>query len=316
MKRMVIMKKVVFIFLSFICLIGIYSQDKKDWPVLKGPYLGQKPPGITPEVFAHQVLANSLNTVFSPDGTEFFFVRDMDGNNTGDIHWIRQINGKWTKPIAAPFNSIYTDNDVCISFNGKTVFFRSWRPVGGKTIEESASHIWFSRKVKGKWTKPEPVQYNGNYLRAGYPSAAKSGNLYFPKRASDKTKYGNLFYLIRQDGKFTKVVPLNNDPDNEYNEGDMCVAPDESFVITACWERPHSLNGGKSDLYISFRLDDVKWSPLINMGNSINTEFMENCPTLSPDGKYFFFMRYDGKNSDAYWVDSKVIKSLKPDELK
>lgn len=224
---------------------------------------------------------------------------------------MRQIDTQWTKPTAAPFNSRYTDNDVCISHDGKTVFFRSWRPVEGKTTEESASHIWFSRKVNGKWGEPEPVRYNGKFLRAGYPSVAASGNLYYSKIIDRQKRYGDLFYLKNQEGHFTEAVALNNDPDNDYNEGDMCVSRDESFVIAACWERPDSLEGGKSDLYISFRLDNGKWSPLINMGKTINTDYMENCPTLSPDGKYFFFVRYDGKNSDAYWIRSEIIYTLR-----
>jgi len=267
---------------------------EENWPIIKGKYFGQEPPGNVPQLFASEILTNSINTVFSPDGTEFFFVKDMDGNNTGDILWIRQINGQWGRPIAAPFNSNYTDNDVCISHDGIKVFFRSWRPVKGKTLKESASHIWFSQKIEGRWSEPELVRYNGSNLRAGYPSVAISGNLYFPKIMDKNKKYGDLFYLKNRDGNFTELIPPENDPGNLYNEGDMCVAPDESFVITACWERPESSGGGKSDLYISFRLDNKKWSHLIHMGNLINTELMENCPTISPDGKYFFFMKYDG----------------------
>jgi Tol biopolymer transport system component len=199
------MKKYFFLLISTVYLIFGFNQVRaeKEWPILQGPYFGQKAPGIVPEIFAHQVLANSINTMFSPDGTEFFFVKDMDGNDTGDILWIRQVKGIWIKPAAAPFNSNYTDNDICITPDGKIVFFRSWRPIAGKTIRESASHIWFSQKENGKWSR------------------------------------------------------------------------------------------------------------LINMGKSINTELMENCPTLSPDGKYFFFMRYDGKTSDAYWVRSEIIDEMK-----
>ncbi|MCP4153601.1 MAG: hypothetical protein GY757_38085 [bacterium] len=305
-------KRVVFFGLVFLVVFVINHIGAEDgWPVLKGPYMGQKPPGMTPEVFAHNVLAKSLNTVFSPDGKEFFFVRDIDGNDTDDIHWLKQIEGVWTKPVAAPFNSKYIDNDVCISHTGKKLFFRSWRPITGKTIKESPSHIWFSQKVNGNWQDPKPVQFQGNYLRAGYPSVAKKGNLYFPKGVNDKKNYKDLFYLKYRDGHFTQMVRLDNDPGNQFDEGDMCVAPDESFVITACWGRPDSHKGGRSDLYISFRLDKNRWSPLINMGKSINSEYIENCPTLSPDGKYFFFMRYDGKSSDAYWVSSKIIHRLK-----
>jgi Tol biopolymer transport system component len=47
-----------------------------DFPILKGPYLGQKPPGMTPEIFAPGIVStglDELNSVFSPDGDEFYF---------------------------------------------------------------------------------------------------------------------------------------------------------------------------------------------------------------------------------------------------
>jgi len=34
------------------------KKDKSDFPVLKGPYLGQKPPGIKPEIFAAGLILN------------------------------------------------------------------------------------------------------------------------------------------------------------------------------------------------------------------------------------------------------------------
>jgi hypothetical protein len=46
--------------------------------VLKGPYLGQKPPGMKPEIFAPGILntdtMGAFCAVFSPEGDEFHFV--------------------------------------------------------------------------------------------------------------------------------------------------------------------------------------------------------------------------------------------------
>jgi hypothetical protein len=45
--------RVIFVILILIC--GVYAQQD-DSPVLKGPYLGQKPPGQIPEVFAPGII--------------------------------------------------------------------------------------------------------------------------------------------------------------------------------------------------------------------------------------------------------------------
>jgi hypothetical protein len=44
------------------------------FPVLEGPYLGQKPPAKMPQLFAPGIVStgrDDLNAVFSADGTEF-----------------------------------------------------------------------------------------------------------------------------------------------------------------------------------------------------------------------------------------------------
>lgn len=88
------------------------QNTSKDFPILKGPYLGQKLPGITPEVFASGILSNdkigAFCSVFSPDGKEFYYVRFMkDVDGSGRIYWTRRVNNIWTKPKPAPFGSDY-----------------------------------------------------------------------------------------------------------------------------------------------------------------------------------------------------------------
>ena len=48
------------------------------------------------------------------------------------------------------------------------------------------------------------------------------------------------------------------------------------------------------------------------------SDYDENCPTLSPDGKYFFLNRRNAatEESNIYWVDAKIVEDLKPKELK
>ena len=53
-----------------------YSQDALSFP--DGPYLGQKPPGSTPEVFAPDIVRSEHiegGNTFSPDLKKFYFNR-------------------------------------------------------------------------------------------------------------------------------------------------------------------------------------------------------------------------------------------------
>ena len=301
-----------------ILIMGLFARQE-NFPVLKGPYFGQKPPGMEPETFAPAILATGKHafcSVFSPCGAEFYFVTDLEENNTGDIVWTRRVANVWTKPEATPFNSRYTDNDICITPDGYRVFWRSWRPLPGQSKPEERSYIWFSVRTQNGWSKAEPVKCGGDFLPAGYPSITSNGTLYFPYRSESNIGESDIHRSRFIHGSFSKPKNLGPSINTKFVEGDMCVAPDESFLVVSCWNRPD--NNGESDLYISFRDQNGVWSALKNMGKPINNEQNENCPMISPDGKYFFCFRYNPTTdtSATYWVNIKIIDVLKPIEMK
>ncbi|UCH11003.1 MAG: PD40 domain-containing protein, partial [Fidelibacterota bacterium] len=158
---------------------------------------------------------------------------------------------------------------------------------------------------------PQPVEFGGAPLLAGYPSVASNGTIYFGHRSPGNVGEGDLHRSKFRLGSYGQPENLGRTVNTVYSEGDMCVAPDESFLIVSCWNRPD--NNGESDLYISFRTEDGTWTSLLNMGSTINSEANENCPTISPDGKYFLFFRYYPETSAAitYWIDAKIIESLR-----
>ena len=70
------MKKILFIILSLIFFIGLLAEVKKEWPVLKGPYLGQKPPRMKAELFAPGIVSTEANEDmygFYNNNSLFFF---------------------------------------------------------------------------------------------------------------------------------------------------------------------------------------------------------------------------------------------------
>ena len=72
---------------------------------------------------------------------------------------------------------------------------------------------------------------------------------------------------------------------------------------------------GGSDLYISFRQKDGSWGPAINMGDKVNSDNWDAYASVTPDGKYILFNRgidEDNENVDIYWVDAKIIETLRP----
>ena len=93
---------------------------------------------------------------------------------------------------------------------------------------------------------------------------------------------------------------------SEWDEGDVYVSPDETYMIHVAGGRPDSLGG--SGLYVSFRQPDGTWGQDIHLGDGINSEDIDYCPMVTPDGKYFFFTQ----GNDVMWVDMAVIESHRP----
>jgi tetratricopeptide (TPR) repeat protein len=85
---------------------------------LRGPYLGQEPPGETPKVFAPGIVSvlgyNDFCASFAPDGKEFYFNRGMT------IMVCRLEENGWTAPEPASFNKGYRSHTAHLAFDNKS----------------------------------------------------------------------------------------------------------------------------------------------------------------------------------------------------
>jgi pimeloyl-ACP methyl ester carboxylesterase len=291
-----------------------------NFPVLKGTYLGQKPPGLTPEVFAPGILntkkMGAFCSVFSPDGNEFYFVYyERENDASGGIAWMKRVKDVWSKPEMLHFNSTDFDNDMCMSSDGNKLIFRSWRALPDGNKPKGHSYLWFVERTDEGWSKAKPLYCAKIPIRTGYPSLTADGILYF---AHSNVEVFGIYRSKPINGAYGTPEHVFTAVDSIDTEGDMFVAPDESYMIISCWDHPGNIGSGQGDLYITFQKDDGTWTEEINMGELINTQYGENCPQVSPDGKYFFFNRYnpDAKEGNIYWVDAKIIEDLKPKNLR
>jgi hypothetical protein len=139
-----------------------------------------------------------------------------------------------------------------------------------------------------------------------YPTIVADGSLYFSAPREDTLgKFDNYRAQFR-DGSFAAPVNLGPAINSEFYEGDIFVDPAETYLIHNSRGRADDL--GKGDLYISFRQADGSWGQDQHMGDVINSPDIDYCPTVSPDGKVFFFSRGD----DVYWVDAGIIEQFRP----
>jgi hypothetical protein len=335
--------KAVFIgvLLSLIIIFSSHAQ-KDEFPVLKGPYLGQKPPGMIPKIFAPDIVSTGhhehSSPAFSADGREVYWSVFLYYRSPQVILYSRKVNDKWTRPEVAPFSGQYSDGNPSLSADGKKLYFISNRPLKQDGPVKKDHDIWVVERNAGGWEVPKNLgQEINSDLHEASVSVCNNGTLYFTTRNMNDTEFG-IYFSRMVKGKYSKPKRLNGLFDEKYPVGWIYASPDESFLIFDLYDQPDSMGNG--DLYIAFKKNHGSWTKAKNMGTVINSPAQDRFAGLTGDGKYLFFNNnkrlskpYFQKSlkykeiikllgspgngyGDVYWVDTKIIEELKPKELK
>ncbi len=306
------------LFLVILAMIGIgvaqlRGQDNsaKD---LKGPYLGQKPPGMTPEVFAPGTVSTPAYEhgapAFSPDGNELYWSIFYEKEFKQKIFFMRLENGKWSEPAPAAFSDEkYLDGNPVFSRDGNRLYFTSNRPLNGNgEARDKYLWVWFAERTNGGWSEPIPLKAVFDQVGlAGAPSIDEVGTLYFTPWQGGGLISGHIYSSALHNGAYQKPEVLGSEINAEKYQAYSYVPADGRFII---FESQRTGSYGSDDLYISFKRNDGGWMEAINMGKAINSEFSDRCPTVSPDGKYLFFLSNRSGNYDYYWVNAKIIETF------
>ena len=306
MKRIILLLIVILIF-SFIIVTSSKNNESKIHQ-LKGPYLGQKPPGMKPEVFAPGIVSTKeyreVSITFSPEGDVIYFTRWNDDPLMSNIMVSRKIGNRWSYPEVAPFSGQHLDGEPHVSPDGNTLFFLRFNP-NDKAIQDG---IWMTRKSENGWGKPVFVG------KGMYATSTLDGNIYLTDRTKPYEKQGIIKTRL-VDNRFTAFEWQEggvNSPNPERKAGrHPYISPDESFIIFDSYKKGTDDTGR---FFVCFRNKEGHWGNAIDLGDEINIAPVV-CASMSPDGKYLFFGCNGGitdNREDIYWVDAKVIEKLRP----
>ena len=306
------------VILNLFAFTSCKTQDKKksetDFSHLTGPYLGQSPPVMAPELFAPGIISTDAGEGCSGWGNDieyFIFQRWLDGKSR--LYIMNQINGVWSAPELLPFVDKYQVGDFTIAPDGKTMVFASKIFIDEIGSESEGGNIWIVEKTETGWSEPKHIGLGINTkYHDSYPCLTANRNLFFFSRRPGGYGDSDLYMSKFIEGKYQAPVNLGQKLNTEYHEWDTYTAPDESYMIY-CSMMPGGM--GSDDLYVTFKTGDGSWSEPVNMGTEINTDKSENRPYVSPDEKYFFYTSNKRGNRNIYWMDAKIIDELKPDEL-
>jgi hypothetical protein len=288
--------------MSFALTPFIRAQDN-DLPVLKGPYLGQKPPGVYPEIFAPGIISVDANfehsaAVFSPDGNEVFWCTNIDWYTENKqqgmlrLYFMKMIDGQWTPPQMAQFVKDKRVERPVFSPDGKRLYME----FSVDPVDPDNNDIFFvARKGEG-WSEPKSVSplINSPAFERLH-CITPDGSLYFSR--SPMTSNEELLVSRLVDGEFTEPEVLGERFNSEDPELAIVFGPNEEFMLIDQKDTQYN-----SHLYISYKNSDGTWTERIKTPYECGG-FL----SLSPDGKYLFFLG-DG----IYWIDTSFVDELRP----
>ena len=281
-----------YIYISIILLLSTLSMSSKSYSQdkfldLKGPYLGQKPPGLIPEVFAPGIISTEhfeAFGIFTPSMKEFYFIRGGGIYQEPTLLVIQYKNNRWSESVVSAFVG-----EPFISPDGKTMY------LGNKYMERTDSG-WSAVKSLGTPFKDIPI------MRL---TASGADTYVFDERE----EIGTIRTSRIIDGQRAEPKALSKEINTGKWTAHPFISPDESYLI---WDSEREDGYGETDLYISFREEDGSWGPAINMGEDINTKWPDAYGSVTPDGKYLFFHTYlDKGKANIFWVDAQVIENLR-----
>lgn len=323
------MKKKILIS-SLLCLLILFSFSctptqqvaNNGFPVLTGPYLGQNPPGNIAELFDPGIFFDGQGqgcSGFLKAGTVFVFT-SMKPKGDWRLRptYVTELkDGRWTEPQLAPFND-YAPYNFTVGPDDFTIYFTTLKSPDLTTrMFGEEANIWAVKLEMNGWQ--EPVMFgrsiNTEKYYENYPAVTAEGTVYYMSRREEGVGGTDVWRSRNIDGRYAAAENVGTPVNSPTGDADPFVAPDESYLII-CQQK--EIGFGKYDLYIYYKKQDGSWTEPINMGESVNSPEYEFRPYVTPDGKYLFFTSNRAKDQgqgNIYWVDTEVIKSLKPDDL-
>jgi hypothetical protein len=294
--------------LAFLALSsGVQAGGQDPFPRLQGPFLGQKPPGMTPVPFAPGIIttgADEGSSGFALKGTVFVFQKFIE--RRCHTYITRLTGGIWTAPELIPFWESMDDNgDFAFSSDDKTMLYQVKTETGGLLL----SDIWKAELTAAGWgdRTPLPAPVNAPDDNESFASDTADGTVYFfSNRRGGKGRF-DLYMCPAKDGGYGEAVNLAalNTEDNEW---DPFIAPDGRYLLF-CSTKPGGLGG--DDIYVVFRGADGRWGTPRNLGAAVNSAGSENRPCVTRDGKYFFFTSTRNGSRDVFWVEARFLDGFR-----
>jgi len=270
----------------------------------------EKKEGVQP--FAENVFSKFINVrdfTMTKDEDEAYFSLQSPNRELSVIMKIEKKENVWQEPEISNFSGKYTDLEPFLSPDNLKLYFVSNRPVSKDSTNTKDMDIWYVERTSknSSWSEPKnigsPVNTVGDEF---YPSVANNGNLYFTTIKKELESADDIFVSRWENNTYSEPKLLGEGVNTEGAEYNAFIAPDESYIIFGGWRRPDGLGSG--DMYISKNIDG-EWTSAENLGEEINSKYMEFCPFVLNETLYFTSRRSSVKQKENGFKNAQELIS-------
>jgi hypothetical protein len=239
---------------------------------------------------------NTKYNEFSPqffDGKLYFTMMPVGSQKTEKIYYSVIKDTGFTKPVeAADLPHNWLKNAGTISFySNKNITELYCAGVSPKSKQRNRD-IFISKKIKGKWTEPEPIREINSQYYESYPFISSDGNILI--FSSDRPNgFGgiDLYYSYRNSsGKWSTPKNLGNEINTSENEISAFLDKNNNLYFAS---KGHNSTGGY-DIFKANYKGNFTWGNVTKLPFPINTEFDETGPAIYKGFIYLASNRKDG----------------------
>lgn len=231
---------------------------------------------------------NVRDFCISAENNEAYFTIQSPNQEISQIVCVK--NGNWQKPELVSFCDEYSYLEPFLSYDGKKLYFASNRPKNDSVKTKNDYDIWFVERddPKTKWSKPINLGNNVNSENDEfYPTLSVNNNLYFTMDSKSGLGKDDIYYCVYDSKEYSKPTILNSNINSEGYEFNAFISTDETFLIYTKYNAKDGLGSG--DLYVSKKDDKGEWTIGKNLGNNINSKYMEYCPFYDEKTQTLYF---------------------------
>jgi outer membrane protein OmpA-like peptidoglycan-associated protein/tetratricopeptide (TPR) repeat protein len=178
----------------------------------------------------------------SPDGQTMYIYKGVNG---GDIYESELKGKNWSEPIALSFNTTHRETSVCLSPDGRTIYFvRQMLDENGK--KTGSSDIFYCKKTaSGDWAKSIKMGANINTdYDEEYPYFHPDGKtLYFSSKGHTSMGGYDIFKCTWDGVSWSKPENLGYPLNTASDERNFVIPANNDYALYAAQRETGSLGG-------------------------------------------------------------------------